>query len=108
MIQEVQLPDDRDSGMPEDLEPEISQLVANLLKEGNCDIYRIVIHSIERDLLSKVLYHFKGNRVKASRALGISRFTLRKKLRAVSNSNADAPMSESAVSVMADSPGTWG
>jgi DNA-binding NtrC family response regulator len=65
------------------LDPEIACRVADLLNEGKGDIYRVVIQSVEKELFRTVLAHFKGNRVKASRALGISRFTLRKKLRAL-------------------------
>lgn len=71
-------------------EPEINKRVNELLQEGSNDIYRILIHSVEKDLLERVLAHFKGNQFRASQALGISRFTLRKKLRAIS-SDSDLP-----------------
>jgi DNA-binding protein Fis len=71
-------------------EPEIGRRVASLLAEGHCDIYKTVIQLIEKDLFQAALDHYKGNRLKASRALGISRFTLRKKLRAMESQQPDA------------------
>lgn len=43
-------------------------------------LYHKVLSETERPLIETVLKHSGGNRVKAARALGISRNTLRKKL----------------------------
>lgn len=61
-------------------EPSIEERVAELLAEGNQDIFRIVIEPVEREVVRLVVEHCKGNYVHASRILGISRMTLRKKL----------------------------
>jgi DNA-binding protein Fis len=58
----------------------INARVAELLAEGSQDIYRLVIEPIEREVVRNVVAHCKGNYVRASRMLGISRMTLRKKL----------------------------
>ena len=58
----------------------IEERVSALLAEGNQDIFRIVIEPVEREVVRMVVEHCKGNYVHASRILGISRMTLRKKL----------------------------
>lgn len=45
------------------------------------NLYRIVIDEVERPLLERVLAYYGGNQTRASQCLGISRGTLRKKLR---------------------------
>jgi two-component system nitrogen regulation response regulator GlnG len=54
-----------------------------LLREGELDIYRRVSVEMDRVVLRAVLDHVRGNQVKASEILGISRTTLRAKLRAL-------------------------
>jgi DNA-binding protein Fis len=54
-----------------------------LLREGKGDIYYRVSTGVERVVLEAVLRHFEGNQVKASEMLGISRTTLRSKMRAL-------------------------
>lgn len=75
--------DDSTHDSPRSLESIVVSGVTDLLAAGRDDIYRTVVRSMEKELFHAVLVHFKGNRLKASRALGISRFTLRKKLRAL-------------------------
>lgn len=58
----------------------IAERVAQLLAEGNEDVYRIVIEPIEREVVRRVVAHCRGNYLRASRILGISRMTLRKKI----------------------------
>lgn len=58
----------------------LSQRIAKLLAEGNEDVYRIVIEPIEREVVRNVVAHCQGNYLRASRILGISRMTLRKKI----------------------------
>lgn len=61
-------------------EDRVNERVAELLAEGSQDIFRLVIEPIEREVVRAVVTHCKGNYVRASRLLGISRMTLRKKL----------------------------
>jgi len=51
-----------------------------MLRGGEVDIYRRVCLEMDRIVLGTVLHHVKGNQVKASELLGISRTTLRAKL----------------------------
>jgi two-component system nitrogen regulation response regulator GlnG len=55
----------------------------SLLRAGESDIYRRVWLEVDRAVLGAVLRHVKGNQVKASELLGISRTTLRAKLRSL-------------------------
>jgi two-component system nitrogen regulation response regulator GlnG len=62
---------------------EVALLVGNLLCAGEPDIYRRVSLEVDRVALVAVLRHVKGNQVQASELLGISRTTLRAKLRSL-------------------------
>lgn len=59
----------------------IDALVMEMLQAGQGDIYRRVTVQVDRALLEAVLRHVHGNQVQASELLGISRTTLRAKLR---------------------------
>jgi DNA-binding protein Fis len=61
----------------------VAQLVRQLLHSGQPGIYRRVALAIDRVLLDEVLHFSRGNQVHASDLLGISRTTLRTKLRAL-------------------------
>jgi two-component system nitrogen regulation response regulator GlnG len=61
--------------------PVVADLTERLLRAGESDIYRTVLRSVDRVVLEAVLRHVGGNQVKASELLGISRTTLRAKLR---------------------------
>ncbi len=63
---------------------EINEFTTSLLHAGEPDIYRRVTVEVDRVLLEVVLRHVKGNQVQASELLGISRTTLRAKLRSLS------------------------
>ena len=52
-----------------------------MLRGEELDIYRRVCLEMDRIVLGTVLHHVKGNQVKASELLGISRTTLRAKIR---------------------------
>jgi two-component system nitrogen regulation response regulator GlnG len=60
---------------------DVPTLVQGLLHDGAADIYRKVGQAVDRVVLPLVLRHVKGNQVQASELLGISRSTLRAKLR---------------------------
>jgi two-component system nitrogen regulation response regulator GlnG len=59
----------------------ITHLVARLLQEGDPEIYRKVGLAVDRAVMRTALLHTRGNQVLASQLLGISRTTLRAKLR---------------------------
>lgn len=67
---------------------QIQKFIAEQLKQNApTDLYSKVISSTERELFTSVLQHTSGNQVQASNILGISRVTLRNKLR-IHNINA--------------------
>jgi two-component system nitrogen regulation response regulator GlnG len=62
---------------------DLAYFTAGLLRAGEPDIYRRVSAEMDRVVLDTVLRHVNGNQVRASELLGISRTTLRAKLRAL-------------------------
>jgi DNA-binding NtrC family response regulator len=61
---------------------QIQKFIAEQLKKRDpTSLYSKVISNTERELLTSVLQHTSGNQVQASSILGISRVTLRNKLR---------------------------
>jgi two-component system nitrogen regulation response regulator GlnG len=62
---------------------DVARLTAGLLRAGEPDIYRRISLEVDRVVMNAVLRHTKGNQVQASELLGISRTTLRVKLRAL-------------------------
>lgn len=57
--------------------------VAKLMAENQPDIYRRVIQEVDRHLLREIMKHCRGNQLQAAERLGISRMTLRSKLRSL-------------------------
>ena len=61
---------------------EVGQYTRQLLHAGQPDVYRLVSAAVDRVMLEEVMRHVKGNQLQAAELLGISRTTLRAKLRA--------------------------
>jgi DNA-binding protein Fis len=62
---------------------DVRDLVRNLLSAKERGIYRKVCVAVDRFVLEAVLRQVKGSQVQASELLGISRTTLRAKLRSL-------------------------
>ena len=45
------------------------------------NLYKIIINSTEKPMIKTILNHTKGNQTLAAKILGISRITLRKKIK---------------------------
>ncbi len=65
-----------------------------LLRAGESDLYRRACLEMDRVVLDVVLRHVQGNQLRASALLGISRTTLRAKLRALGMSAERTPLQE--------------
>lgn len=64
-------------------EPSLDSFIANLLRQGGQDLHARATDALDRVLYARVLGHTRGNQTQASEMLGISRNTLRQKLRAL-------------------------
>jgi two-component system nitrogen regulation response regulator GlnG len=77
------LPESRAEIPPPPGVTDLAYLTTSLLHAGEADIYRRVCAEMDRVVLDTVLRHVNGNQVRAAELLGISRTTLRSKLRAM-------------------------
>ena len=62
---------------------DLAEHVQRLLRSGDADIYRKACEAADRVILEAILRHTRGNQVQASELLGISRTTLRAKMKAL-------------------------
>jgi two-component system nitrogen regulation response regulator GlnG len=62
---------------------DVARLVRQLLAAGESDIYHQLSEVVDRVVLEEVLRHVNGHQQQAAELLGISRMTLRSKLRAL-------------------------
>jgi nitrogen regulation protein NR(I) len=62
---------------------DVAALVTELLQANQSDVYDKICAAVDRTVIETVLRHVKGNQLRASEILGISRTTLRVKLRAL-------------------------
>lgn len=63
------------------LKSEIESLIRQKVQSGGADVYDTVIQHVERQLITLVLECTQGNQVEASNLLGITRTTLRTKIK---------------------------
>ena len=73
---------DEESSAPSGL-PDVDLLLQEQLAAGATDLHDQVTALVERHVLSRVMSHTGGNQLRAARILGITRGTLRTKLRAL-------------------------
>jgi two-component system nitrogen regulation response regulator GlnG len=73
---------------------DLALVVRKLLRSGESEIYEKVVRHVDRIVLREVLDHVEGSQVEASELLGISRNTLRSKLRALDLAIAKQVISE--------------
>lgn len=59
----------------------IAPLVRRLLQKKDTAIYALLCDAVDRAILQEVLRYVRGNQVEAARVLGISRTTMRMKLK---------------------------
>ena len=61
----------------------VNELARQLLSQGQLDLYRELMSSVDRAILQETMRYFDGNQFQAAERLGISRMTLRSKLRSL-------------------------
>ena len=63
------------------LKSEIENLIQSKVQAGDTDVYDVIIQHVERQLITQVLEFTQGNQVEAANILGITRTTLRTKIK---------------------------
>ena len=63
------------------LKTEIESLIQQKVQAGEFDVYDSLIEYVERELITQVLEFTQGNQAEASNILGITRTTLRTKIK---------------------------
>jgi DNA-binding NtrC family response regulator len=81
ILADTRQPDAVPPGAEDSIRELINAKLRGARKADNGNAHKDVIESVERRLLQRTLELTRGNQAKASRWLGISRFTLREKLR---------------------------
>ncbi len=61
----------------------VVEMIGELMRRGESDVYAKVSAAVDRLVLETVLRHVKGNQVHAAEVLGMSRTTLRAKMRSL-------------------------
>ena len=76
---------------------DIVEVTRRLLADGQTDLYHHLIPAVDFAILEETMRHFAGNQVQAAVRLGISRMTLRSKLRSLGmlNDKSEGPDSVS-------------
>lgn len=69
--------------LPEGIDFNIRDSIRRLLAAGESDIYRQLVNSFDQVILEETMRHCDGNQMQAAERLGISRMTLRNKLRSL-------------------------
>lgn len=62
---------------------DLATIIRRHLEEGTGNLYRTIGQEVDRILLTEALAHFQGNQLQTAERLGISRMTLRTKLRSL-------------------------
>ena len=60
----------------------LGDMLEGWFTSGQSDLYRRALEHFDRLILKRAITHSGGNQTRASEVLGVSRFTLRSKLRA--------------------------
>jgi len=68
---------------PEPNQFELIRFVRQLLADEKPDLYRVIAQEVDRHVLQEIMSYFDGNQLHAAERLGISRMTLRSKLRSL-------------------------
>jgi two-component system nitrogen regulation response regulator GlnG len=79
----LRLPKDSPPSGPDMPFPDWERFLTNRLHAGSTELYAEALTTMERQLLTLVLRHTGGNQLQASHILGITRNSLRHKLRAL-------------------------
>jgi two-component system nitrogen regulation response regulator GlnG len=72
---------------------DLVRFVRNLLAGEKSDLYRVISQEVDRVVLQEVMSHCEGSQLHAAERLGISRMTLRSKLRSLGLIQEKAPES---------------